>query len=78
VATLRSHREQLNRLAHVLLERETLNEDDAYGAAGIRPENAPGAVARGEAPGTTRAPGIPSDVEPAAPDGAAAHRRSDA
>ncbi len=64
VSTLRSHREQLNRLAHTLLERETLDEDEAYAAAGIRRETAPGAVARGEAPDTTPAPGLPSDKEP--------------
>ena len=64
VETLRSHREQLDRLAHSLLERETLDEDDAYTAAGISRETAPGAVARGEAPGTTPAPGLPAEPEP--------------
>ena len=48
VATLRASREQLNRLAHTLLERETLDEEGAYAAAGIRRENAPAAIARGE------------------------------
>ena len=59
VATLREHREQLDRLAHTLLQRETLDEDEAYEAAGIRRETAPAAVARGEAPHTEPAPGLP-------------------
>ena len=33
--TLREHREQLDELAHTLLERETLDEPDAYAAAGV-------------------------------------------
>ena len=33
--TLRQHRDQLDELAHTLLERETLDEADAYAAAGI-------------------------------------------
>jgi cell division protease FtsH len=45
---LETHREQLNRLATALLKAETLDEADAYQAAGIDPEEAPGAVARGE------------------------------
>jgi cell division protease FtsH len=32
---LAEHREQLDNLAHALLERETLDEADAYAAAGI-------------------------------------------
>jgi cell division protease FtsH len=35
VATLVSHREQLDRLARVLVEKETLDEDEAYAAAGV-------------------------------------------
>jgi cell division protease FtsH len=62
---LREHREQLARLAHKLLERETLDEDDAYAAAGISRETAPGAVARGEVPGRAPAPGLPRDPTPA-------------
>jgi cell division protease FtsH len=64
VNTLRDHREQLDRLAHTLIERETLDEDDAYAAAGISRETAPGAVARGEAPGTTPVPGLPAEHAP--------------
>ncbi len=59
--TLRSNRERLDRLAHTLLERETLDEDEAYAAAGVTREMAPAAVARGEAPGTGRAPGLPPE-----------------
>ena len=33
--TLEDHRENLDRLAHALLERETLESDEAYEAAGI-------------------------------------------
>ncbi|MET3422249.1 cell division protease FtsH [Actinoplanes tereljensis] len=56
---LQQHRPQLNQLAHKLLESETLDEDDAYAAAGIDRSTAPGAVARGETPGGHPAPGIP-------------------
>jgi cell division protease FtsH len=35
VALLRSHRDQLDRLARTLLERESLDADDAYAAAGV-------------------------------------------
>jgi cell division protease FtsH len=59
VETLRRNRERLDRLAHTLLERETLDEDEAYAAAGVARESAPAAVARGEAPGAERAPGLP-------------------
>jgi cell division protease FtsH len=59
VQLLQGHREQLSRLAHKLIEAETLDEDDAYAAAGISREQAPGAVARGEVPGVRAAPGIP-------------------
>jgi cell division protease FtsH len=59
VDTLRANRARLDRLAHALLERETLDEDDAYAAAGVSRVSAPGAVARGEAPGADRAPGLP-------------------
>jgi len=56
---LRGHRPQLDQLAGRLLQAETLDEDDAYAAAGIDRQTAPGAVARGEAPGTRPAPGLP-------------------
>jgi cell division protease FtsH len=59
VSTLRGHRDQLDRLAHTLLQRETLDEDQAYEAAGIRRETAPAAVARGETPDAEPAPGLP-------------------
>ena len=62
---LRGHRPQLDQLAHRLLEAETLDEDDAYAAAGIDRDTAPGAIARGEGPSHLPAPGIP--VGPAAP-----------
>ncbi|MGY1666085.1 ATP-dependent zinc metalloprotease FtsH [Geodermatophilus sp. SYSU D00696] len=62
VATLRANRDRLDRLAAALLERETLEEDEAYVAAGVRPDSAPAAVARGETPAAGRAPGLPADV----------------
>jgi cell division protease FtsH len=61
---LRGHREQLVRLAHRLLESETLDEDDAYAAAGISRESAPGAVARGEVTGAPPVPGLPPEDTP--------------
>ena len=64
--TLRSNRERLDRLAHTLLDRETLDEDEAYAAAGVTRETAPAAVARGETPGTARAPGMPPEDAAAA------------
>jgi cell division protease FtsH len=67
VETLRGNRERLDRLARTLLERETLDEDEAYAAAGVIRETAPGAVARGGTPGSGRAPRLPSaDASPAA------------
>ncbi|WP_213003384.1 ATP-dependent zinc metalloprotease FtsH [Winogradskya consettensis] len=59
LSLLGSHRDQLSRLAERLLQSETLDEDDAYAAAGIERDKAPGAVARGEVPGTAPAPGLP-------------------
>jgi cell division protease FtsH len=59
LATLRGSRDRLDRLARTLLDRETLGEDEAYAAAGISPGAAPAVIARGEAPGTTTAPGVP-------------------
>jgi cell division protease FtsH len=64
VTTLREHREQLDRLAHTLLQQETLDEDQAYAAAGIRRETAPAAIARGEIPGAEPAPGLPPEQAP--------------
>jgi len=64
LSLLREHREQLARLAHRLLETETLDEEDAYAAAGIARETAPGAVARGEIPSVPAAPGLPPATSP--------------
>ena len=64
LATLREHLEQLDRLANTLLQREILDEDEAYAAAGIRRENAPAAIARDEAPGAQPAPGLPPEDAP--------------
>ena len=47
LATLRGSRNRLDRLAHTLLQRETLDEDEAYAAADISRDTAPAAVARG-------------------------------
>jgi cell division protease FtsH len=65
VRLLRDNRDRLDRLAHRLLETETLDEDDAYAAAGLSREAAPGAVARGEVLGHPAAPGIPHEPAPA-------------
>jgi cell division protease FtsH len=59
VATLIGHRDQLNRLASTLFAKETLNEDEAYAAAGVPRERAPGALARGDVPGVPPEPGMP-------------------
>jgi cell division protease FtsH len=59
IATLIGHRAQLDRLAHTLLEKETLDEEEAYAAAGVQRETAPGALARGDVPGVAPEPGIP-------------------
>ena len=48
LATLRGSRDRLDRLAHALLQKETLGEDEAYAAAGISRDTAP-AAARGTA-----------------------------
>jgi len=56
LATLRCSRDRLDRLAHTLNGRETL--DEAHAAAGIRRDAAPAAVARGETGGSPRRPGM--------------------
>jgi cell division protease FtsH len=61
VATLMANRGRLDGLARTLLQRETLDEDDAYAAAGVDPQQAPGARARGEIPGVPPAPGMPPE-----------------
>ncbi len=47
--TLRGSRDRLDRLAHTLLDRETLDEDEAYAAAGISRDTAPATGARAAA-----------------------------
>jgi cell division protease FtsH len=69
LATLRGSRDRLDRLTHTLLDRETLEEDEAYAAAGVSPGPAPAMIARNQAPGTTPAPSAP----PAAAQAGAAH-----
>jgi cell division protease FtsH len=49
--TLRGSRDRLDRLAHTLLDRETLDEDEAYAAAGLPRGTAPAAIAPGRAAG---------------------------
>ena len=58
VATLVAHREQLDRLAQALFAKETLDEDEAYAAAGVPRDAAPGALARGDVPGVPPEPGM--------------------
>ena len=48
VATLTAHRGQLDRLAHALFEAETLDEDEAYAAAGVSKDSASGVGAEHE------------------------------
>ena len=64
VATLTAHREQLDRLARALVEKETLDEDDAYAAAGVARDSAPAALARGDVPGVPPVPGRPLQPMP--------------
>jgi cell division protease FtsH len=45
--TLRGNRDRLDRLAHTLLEKETLGQDEAYAAADIKPGTAPVAAVGG-------------------------------
>jgi cell division protease FtsH len=46
LSTLRGNREHLDGLAHTLLERETLDEAEAYAAAGVGHDTATGASGR--------------------------------
>jgi cell division protease FtsH len=45
VATLRDSRDRLERLARTLLEEETLDQDEAYAAAGVGRDSVPAAFA---------------------------------
>jgi cell division protease FtsH len=55
VVLLRENRQRLDALAKALLEHETLDEDDAYAAAGVtRPESPPAATYATAARATTR------------------------
>jgi len=47
------------RAAHALLAKETLDEDEAYAAADVPRDEAPGVLARGDVPGILRDPGTP-------------------
>jgi len=49
LTTLHGNRDRLDRLAHTLLDQETLDEDEAYTAAGIQHGAAPAAIARSQA-----------------------------
>ena len=57
VATLRGSRDRLDRLARARLQRDTLDEDEAYAAAGVERATGPAAIGRSQAP--VPAPGIP-------------------
>jgi cell division protease FtsH len=48
--TLRGNRDRLDRLAHALLQKETLGEDEAYAAAGVNRNTAPAAASPGTTP----------------------------
>jgi cell division protease FtsH len=53
---LAGHRAQLDKLAQALLERETLDEDDAYAVAGIARSNGDNGVMPASAAPTVRVP----------------------
>jgi cell division protease FtsH len=55
LTTLRGSRDRLDRLARTLLERETLEEDEAYAAAGLSPGSPPAAAAPGQPPAAAQA-----------------------
>jgi hypothetical protein len=50
LATLRGSRDRLDRLAHTLMDRETLGENEAHAAAGARRDTAPARGEAGESP----------------------------
>ena len=58
---LNANRDRLESLTRALLDRETLDQDDAYRAAGFEPGAAPGDVEPGPAPGDEPAAGMPAD-----------------
>ncbi len=58
LATLRGSRDGLDRLAHTLMDRETLDEYEAYAAAGARRDTVPVTAARGESGKSPRKPGM--------------------
>jgi cell division protease FtsH len=63
VATLTAHREQLDRLAQALVEKETLDEDEAYAAAGVD-RDATATSTRGDLPDVPSRPGMPRQPIP--------------
>ena len=69
--TLRGNRDRLDRLAHTLLQRETLGEDEAYAAAGVSRDTDPAAVARSKTPAAVARGTAPAAVtQSPAPDSA--------
>jgi cell division protease FtsH len=75
VTILVAHRDQLDRLAHALLASETLNEDEAYAAAGVPRDTAPGALARGDVRDVPAEPGMPPQRADRSERGAGARSR---
>ncbi len=57
--TLRTNRDKLDRLAGALVDRETLEEDEAYAAAGVPPLAGPLGPVVGGSPGPGPVPAVP-------------------